>query len=236
MENGLSRNIIHVMVSSNYQKPFQDLIESLYKYSKFELHLVELGNIPFYDSLSGPKKKITYNDRDWDGKRAQIRVESYLKFDYKEGDRVLSMDADMVVKEDPFRVFDLFDGDVLLSTRDHFDKMPVIACFWGFVYNDRTYNFLNYIKKQVKEKLNWKVLRDFRKRRQHTGTDWWIDQDVLCSVYQDGYKDLKIRDIGWHWSYDINHKLNRKSREGKIKRDSAKALHYKNSKKWRNLR
>ena len=234
MLNGSGNNIIHVMASKNYQKPLQNLMESLYRYSStFKLHFVELGNAPFYDNFFDRKEKITY--KDWENRIAQIRISSYLEFNYEEGDRVLSIDTDMVFKDDPFRVFEIFkDGDILLSTRDHQDKIPVTACFFGFVWNDRTQSFLRHIREQAETKLNWSTLIAFRKKRQHTGVDWWLDQDVLCAAYLDGYHNLKIRDIGWHWSYDVNHKLNRKSKEGIIKRDSAKALHYKNSKKWRN--
>ena len=236
MGNGSINNIIHVMVSDDYKNLFLELMKSLNKYSSpFKLHFVELGNAPCYEIFSGEKEKVVYED--WQGRRAQIRLKSYLDFDYREGDRIISMDTDMLVMEDPFKMFDIFKGgDVFLSTRDHKDKIPVTACFLGFIWNERTRSFLKFIKNQVEEKLNWHVLREFRRRRQHIGMDWWIDQDVLCALYMEGYKDLRVRDIGWHWSYDNNYKLNVKSWEGKIKRESAKVIHYKNSKKWRNTR
>jgi len=232
----LMSDIVHVMVSKDYEDMFNSFIRSLQTYSKFKIHLVELiSKEPFklkYSFKEKEKRKVKFAD--WNNKLLQVRIASLLDFNYKQGDRVLVLDVDLLFKCNPFEVFDKFRGDLLLSTRDHENEYPVIACFWGFVYSRNIENFLYFIYRQAM-KPNWEPLIKFRKKQQHIGYDWWIDQDILCTVYKEGYRNLRVSDIGWQYSYDINHKKN-KGKEGLKKELEAKVLHTKKSKDLRNIK
>jgi len=223
-------DIIHVMVSKNYEELFRLFVKNLQAYNTtFKTHLVELGDVKSFKILSTPKERSV--NKNWHNKTLQIRMASLLDFNYKQGDRVLVLDVDLLFKCNPFEIFNKFNGDLFLSTRDHKSNYPVIACLWGFVYSRNIENFLYFVYRQAM-KSNWEPLIKFRKKYQHLDYNWWIDQDILCTVYKEGYRNLRIKDIGWQYSYDVNHKKN-KGKEGLEKKLEAKVLHTKRSKDLR---
>jgi len=224
-------DIIHVVVSKSYKDVFTDFMGTLQLYvENFKVHLVELDelniDLPFAE-------KITVTGNDWKKRICQIKITSLLDFDYELGDRVLVLDSDLLFKCNPFEVFDIFKGgDVFLSTRDYKSIYPVIGCFWGFVWNEKTERLLRYFKENA-IKPTWGALNSLKRKWGHN-TSWWIDQDLLCALYLKGFGDVKIKDIGWHYSYDMvgKRKNMTKVKEG-IQIFSAKVLHYKKSKELR---
>jgi len=220
-------DIIHVMVSKNYEDEFTNFIESLQLYtSNFKIHLVELGRL----TVDLPDIENIVITDNWEDRILQIRMTSLLDFNYEVGDRVLVLDIDLLFKCNPFEIFDIFKrGDVFLSSRNYKSLYPIIGCFWGFIWNEKTKELLQHFKENS-IKPTWGAVNHLRKKWGHNNTSWWIDQDLLCALYTKGFKNIKVKDIGWHYSYDM--KVKRKNitkHEKAVQLFSAKVLHFKQS-------
>lgn len=130
-----------------------------------------------------------------------------------DGSKVISADADLHFLKDPFEAFKPYiysktqdqKFDIVVTTRPYQYKYPINAGVVMFNVNDRVRRFLTFVMSQLYD-LTWQPLIDFQKKFGHTGTDWYIDQDLWCAVYLNRQEilerfDVLVDDIGPSMNY-----------------------------------
>jgi len=141
-------------------------------------------------------------DAEWRGRMAVNKVPNIGGLPISDGDRVVCLDLDTIVKDDLFRIFD-DDFDVAYTSRPVPNPAyPVNAGVWAFRCNERTRRFLRWYRQQVIEPT-WKPLIGLQRLRGSFGrTDIFPDQDVLCACAIHGFPfGIRALDIGpkWNW-------------------------------------
>jgi hypothetical protein len=121
-----------------------------------------------------------------------------------EGDVVIASDVDMLVKADPFDLFDI-PGDVYVTKRPFKWKHPINGGLWAFCMNRPGMKFIAFHDEQVHRK-DWEPYRKYLKKFGHLNeVNWRVGQDFLnvialhdlpftCEVVQLGSE--------WNWLHD----------------------------------
>ncbi len=122
------------------------------------------------------------SDKDWVEREQASKIYKIKELGLVDGDRVLFLDADLVFRDDPFKVFEE-DFDVFVTSRYYAYPYPLNAGVWGFKYNDNSRRFLEFYLEQVTSP-DWDPLVTLYNRYSHTGR--WLDQDFLCVWFMIG--------------------------------------------------
>lgn len=132
----------------------------------------------------------------WDGRRMAFKIENITTMPLYENDNVFILDDDLIIKDNIFEIFNQ-DFDVCVTSRHYQYWYPVNAGVWGFKWNERTKNFLNFYITQIRSP-SWLPLVNFRKHfARDNSLDWWVDQDFLCTMYSNRLPfPCKLKDIG----------------------------------------
>ena len=160
---------------------------------------------------------VTFHDirtKDYLRKSVVLKIEILRSLDFKYGDNVIVSDLDIVFQSDPFKVFKN-DFDVFFTTRHYRYHFLINGGIWGFRVNERSRRFVRFFIRQMFAR-SWQSLREFGKRfgRDHYGPGWFLDQDFLCTVYENinslprKIMDVRFFDAGYRYnfcpSFDIN--------------------------------
>jgi hypothetical protein len=120
------------------------------------------------------------------------------------GSKVISADADLYYLKNPFEAFEK-DFDIAVTTRGYNYKYPINAGVVMMRVNDKVRGLLNFIMNQIYER-NWDRLIDYQNKFNHSGNDWYIDQDIwnCCWLYREAIEKtfgVKIIDIGPKYNF-----------------------------------
>ena len=135
------------------------------------------------------------------GRIATSKIERLEDIPMQDGDQVLCLDVDMIVKRDPFEIFRK-EGDVFVTTRPKSWKHPVNGGVWGFRYSTVGDRFVRFHIDQVQRKT-WKPYRNYLKKYGHLKeVNWRVGQDFLNTIYLNKLPFLcKVSDAGWRWNF-----------------------------------
>jgi lipopolysaccharide biosynthesis glycosyltransferase len=123
----------------------------------------------------------------WEKRRMLSKINIFCSFVQNtivENDsRILSLDTDMVFKDDPFKIFDKYpSSDIIITGRYYAYYFPINAGLWGIRKNKKSIAFIKFFKEQI-NKPTWKPYCEWLKKFKHFGDkDWYIDQDFLCTI------------------------------------------------------
>lgn len=177
----MSRNIALITCSGTFEEEMLKLcLSTLRKYN-------QTCEIRFYTHGMSPRKRERLNrkfnlnisdlsDKDWVEREQASKIFKVKELGLADGDRVLFLDADLVFRDDPFKVFEE-DFDVFVTSRYYPYPYPLNAGVWGSKYNDDSRRFLEFYLAQVTSP-GWGPLVTLYNRYSHTGR--WLDQDFLC--------------------------------------------------------
>jgi hypothetical protein len=150
---------------------------------------------------------------DYARKQNALRIELLKSLDLRFGDHVIVSDIDVIFQSDPFAVFGT-EFDVFFTTRHYQYHYAVNSGVWGFRVNERSKRFVTFFIRQVFAR-SWKSEREFGSRfgRNPYGPGWYVDQDFLCTVYENlgslprEISGVRFYDAGFKYnfcpSYDI---------------------------------
>ena len=148
------------------------------------------------------------DDPMWRGRVATRRVEllRLVTLNYDQvvpGDNILALDVDLIVKKDPFLMFDENpNADVIVTRRKNKWKHMINGGVWGFRFNLRGSRFIDFHVDQVHTK-SWKPYRDYLKKFGHLDeVNWRVGQDFLNVILTNPLPfECKVADAGWRWNF-----------------------------------
>jgi hypothetical protein len=149
------------------------------------------GDVHFFDV---PKKQ-------YKGRIATCRIEILESMPLREGDNVLYLDVDIIVKKSPFEIFRK-PGDIFITTRPQKWKHMVNGGVWGFQYNEAGRRFIKFHIEQIHNK-DWKPYRKYLEKFGHEKEiNWRIGQDFLNVIRKNKLPfPCQVTDAGWQWNF-----------------------------------
>lgn len=218
------------------------MLESLFKHNDC---IVYLGLV---DATERIRKKIAlispniiiYPVDNWKNQRMSSKIINIGELPISLGDKVFILDADLYIRCNLFDLFDK-DTDVIITERPDF-FLTVNGGVWGFKYNSKGKQFLDFYIDQVKaptwsefiEFAKIQYEREGRRRRTEAWGDWWIDQDFLCVMNDRGLPfDCNIKKLDYK-IYNISPP--KKSIMNCVQNSDKKIIHFKGALKsyWLN--
>jgi len=186
---------------------FKKMLESLNKHCKFCLLLntTETSKeiIDFSKNILGDNLRIKNIDKSkWSGKRMLYKIENILSYQFEKDDNVFILDDDLIIQDDIFKVFSN-NFDVCITSRHYKYWYVINGGVWGFKYNEKSKEFLKYYISQIYNPT-WFPLVMFRSKfARNKSFDWWVDQDFLCVVKENGVpiNNCKVLDIGYKYNF-----------------------------------
>jgi len=186
-----------------------------------------------------PDNVLLYDvkDSEWKNKIQLCKIQKIKEMskNFKEGDKVFILDVDILVQDNIFKVFE-DDFDIGYTTRHYDYHYPINGGVWCIRWNERSKRFIDFFIEQIL-KPSWKPLVNFRGRYPRgKNVNWWVDQDFLCAVYENGGKlpfDCKVRDLGYKYNFcpsapdKITYKQGEKELRDKFGNKEYKILHFK---------
>lgn len=126
------------------------------------------------------------------------------------GAQVISADADLHFLKDPFTAFDkevIFSQgfDIAVTTRPYKYQYPINGGVVMFRVTDKLKRFLSFAISQIYERT-WPAFIAFQAKFNHSGNDWFCDQDFWNACYLNRQEilerfDVLIDDIGPSWNF-----------------------------------
>lgn len=122
----------------------------------------------------------------------------------KTGDKIISADNDLFYLSDPFTAFEN-SFDIGLTTRHYKWHYPINGGVVMFKAGYNLKSFLTFVLSQLKE-VTWKPLKEFQNKFSHSGNNWYIDQDIWCTAWNERQilkerLNLNIEDIGYRYNF-----------------------------------
>jgi hypothetical protein len=196
---------VALLVYTGEVKPyFLRCLDSLRQHSDCDIQL-HYHDVDSLDALRAHDVRLVPLDPvRWLGRRMAHKVELALQLhdNLEEGAHVLVLDTDLLVQNDPFKVFS-HPFDLCYTTRHYDYYYHVNAGVWGFRVNARSREVLMFWISQMC-RPTWGPLLAFRQRFARTESlDWWVDQDFLCVVHDHGALPVqaKLFDAGYRYNY-----------------------------------
>jgi hypothetical protein len=202
-------NYAYIIYSGDFSLSLECMLKTLDKHCD----CIMLANIfgitdEFSERLSNNfSKRIIYYDihsNEWTNKIMFCKINRLKKMNFKYGDNIFVMDTDLIVQDNIYEVFEQ-DFDICYTSRHYNYWYQINAGFWGFKFNKRSEQFINFYIEQM-ERPTWGPFVDFQKRfNNHVGNlNWWCDQDFLCTVYENKDRlpfECKILDLGYRYNF-----------------------------------
>ena len=121
-----------------------------------------------------------------------------------ENDLILGMDVDILVKSDPFEMFEM-DADVFVTKRGNEWKHPINGGVWGFRANRPGLKFIDFYTEQVHNK-DWPPYRKYLKKFGHLyEVNWRVGQDFLNVIARQDMPfecEVGVLDDAWNYVHD----------------------------------
>jgi len=134
------------------------------------------------------------------------KISTLSDLDLKVGDRVVTMDTDMIAKRDVTSCFKM-DFDWAVTTRHYKYWYVINTGFEAFRWNAKTRDFLKFYLEQMKTPT-WEPYVKFRRKFNHPlHLEWFSEQDFFCAVWEDYVKtgktpgDISLADLGPGYNY-----------------------------------
>lgn len=187
-----------------------------------------------------PGRSLIYMipEKEWKGRIAKCKVERLECMPFQDGDNVLLIDADLIFKVDPFKIFDIWpEVDVFLTERHYDYHFPINGGLYGFRLFEAGWKFMRMHIDEVKNPM-WPPYVQWLKKYWHWGQEnWGVGQDFLCAIHMAGLPFegiLKILGPEWNWCPSIEEdrleetlKPAREDMARAEKNPDIKVLHYK---------
>ncbi|MAH43683.1 hypothetical protein CL614_08265 [archaeon] len=181
-------NVAYFIYVGKYVKDdmFDVCVRSLKKQSdcKIVVYTCDLEN---QDILKNRNVEIiNFSKEDWNNRRMTCKIEKAYQvikdMSLKDGDNVLSLDADLIFLKDPFDVFNN-EFDFFYTTRHFESEFKNNGGVWGYKINNSSKKFMEIYINEINNP-KWIPYIEFRKNHPHNrdlkNLDWWIDQDFIC--------------------------------------------------------
>lgn len=233
-------NYAYMIYSGSMNNMLSSCLKSLDKHVECEILFHHIGmKIEDIKKLK-LKNKVRFIDvrvSDWKNKRMFCKIEALKRFNFKNGDNVFVLDADLIIQDDIFKAFEQ-TFDIALTSRHYKYWYRINAGVWAFRYNDRVKRFLEFYVDEILDS-KWLPFVTFQNRFKHKGKlDWYCDQDFLCVVFDNELPfKCKIVDLGYKYNYcpSVEEKIPgsfKKASEEilkQVKNKEYKVLHFKGS-------
>ena len=163
---------------------------------------------------------INFPKEDWENRRMTCKIEKAHQvvkdLNLKEGDNVLSFDADLIFLKNPFDVFKS-DFDFMYTTRHFPAEFKTNGGVWGYRVSEASNTFMKFFISEINEP-SWKPYVLFREHHPYNrdlkNKDWWVDQDFVC-VCDEFVTDINNKKLGFDVKlFDAKSKYNHIIRGG----------------------
>ena len=198
-------NYVYI-ISDTYNSVTQKMLGSLFANCECRVLFNHIGNPPQLPGSYADRVSFFPVDKksEWDNNMMGCKIQRLKKMPFQAGDNVFVLDTDLIIQDNIFKAFES-EFDVCVTTRHYPYWYVVNGGVWGFRYSDLTRRFIEFYVDQIANPT-WKPLVDFRHRfgGRH-GTDWWVDQDFLCTIKESGMPEhlssCKLFDLGPKYNF-----------------------------------
>jgi len=150
-------NFVYIIIDGGYADLANKMLGTLGRYCNCELLFYGVGIgrelQTWLERRFGKAFYASYNveEGEWLGRRMLCKLEKLATTEFKEGDRVFVLDCDLILQDDIFVAFDQYEEDVLYTTRGYKSLAPINSGVWGFRYNSRVQEFLDFFVAQIRK-------------------------------------------------------------------------------------